>query len=72
MGSAISTNLQFPCRPPTTSCPTLSRSFDDTDIISSESDTVVFNDLGLNVSMTETLACAHKAEYHTDPAARRY
>ncbi len=42
----------------------------DTDIISSESDTVVYNDLGLNVSMTETLALRTSlvTEYHTDPA----
>lgn len=41
----------------------------DTDIISSESDTVVFNDLGLNVSMTETLALRTSVvtEYHSDP-----
>lgn len=45
----------------------------DTDIIGSESDTVVFNDLGVNVSMTETLALRTSlvTEYHTDPAAGR-
>lgn len=43
----------------------------DTDIIGSESDTVVFNDLGLNVAMTDTLALRTSiaTEYHTDPAA---
>lgn len=43
----------------------------DTDIIASESDTVVYNDLGLNVSMTDTLALRTSivTEYHTDPAA---
>jgi putative salt-induced outer membrane protein len=42
----------------------------DTDIIGSESDTVVYNDLGFNVSMTETLALRTSlvTEYHTDPA----
>lgn len=41
----------------------------DTDIISSDSDTVVYNDLGLNVSMTDTLALRTSVvtEYHTDP-----
>lgn len=41
----------------------------DTDIISSSSDTVVFNDLALSVSMTETLALRTSVltEYHTDP-----
>lgn len=45
----------------------------DTDIISSDADTVVFNELGLNVSMTETLALRTSlaTEYHTDPAAGR-
>ena len=45
----------------------------DTDIIGSDSDTVVFNDLGLNVSMTETLALRTSlvTEYHTDPTAGR-
>ena len=43
----------------------------DTDIITSESDTVVYNDLGLNVSMTDALAlrASVKTEYHTEPAA---
>lgn len=43
----------------------------DTDIIGSDSDTVVFNDLGINVSMTDTLALRTSivTEYHTDPAA---
>lgn len=42
----------------------------DTDIIGSESGTRVFNDLGLNVSMTETLALRTSliTEYDTDPA----
>ena len=45
----------------------------DTDIIGSESDTVIFNDLGVNVNMTETLALRTSlvTEYHTDPAAGR-
>jgi putative salt-induced outer membrane protein len=45
----------------------------DTDIIGSDSDTVVFNDLCLNVSMTETLALRISlvTEYHTDPTAGR-
>lgn len=43
----------------------------DTDVIWSESDTVVFNDLALNVSMTETLALRTSilTEYHTEPGA---
>ncbi|KQB96644.1 hypothetical protein AL073_11890 [Loktanella sp. 1ANDIMAR09] len=41
----------------------------DTDIIWSESDTVVFNDLAMNVSMTETLALRTSilTEFHTEP-----
>jgi len=41
----------------------------DTDIISSSSDTVIFNDLALNVSMTDTMALRTSVltEYHTDP-----
>ncbi|SFR36446.1 putative salt-induced outer membrane protein [Yoonia tamlensis] len=41
----------------------------DTDVIWSESDTVVFNDLALNVAMTETLALRTSilTEYHTEP-----
>lgn len=41
----------------------------DTDIISSDSDTVVFNELGLNVAMSEVLALRTSltTEYHTDP-----
>jgi len=41
----------------------------DTDVIWSESDTVVFNDLALNVSMTETLALRTSVltEFHTEP-----
>lgn len=40
----------------------------DTDVIWSETDTVVFNDLALNVSMTETLALRTSVltEYHSD------
>lgn len=40
----------------------------DTDVIWSESDTVVFNDLALNVSMTDTLALRTSilTEYHSD------
>ncbi len=43
----------------------------DTDIISSDSDTVYYNDLGLNVAMTETLAMRTSlvTEYHTNPTA---
>lgn len=43
----------------------------DTDIIASEGDTVLYNDLGVNVSMTDTLALRTSVvtEYHTDPAA---
>lgn len=42
----------------------------DTDIIASDGDTVVYNDLGVNVAMTETLALRTSlvTEYHTDPA----
>jgi putative salt-induced outer membrane protein len=42
----------------------------DTDVIWSESDTVVFNDLALSVSMTDTLALRTSVltEYHTDVA----
>lgn len=45
----------------------------DTDIVGSESDVVVFNDLGVNVSMTDTLALRTSlvTEYHTEPAAGR-
>lgn len=41
----------------------------DTDVIWSESDTVVFNDLAMNVAMTETLALRTSilTEYHTEP-----
>ncbi|MDO6591736.1 DUF481 domain-containing protein [Loktanella sp. D2R18] len=41
----------------------------DTDVIWSESDTVLFNDLALNVAMTETLALRTSVltEYHTEP-----
>ena len=41
----------------------------DTDVIWSESDTVVFNDLAVNVSMTETLALRTSVltEFHTEP-----
>ena len=41
----------------------------DTDIIWSETDAVVFNDLALNVSMTETLALRTSVltEFHTEP-----
>ncbi len=42
----------------------------DTDIITSDSDTVVFNDLAINVSMSDSLALRTSllTEYHTDPA----
>lgn len=41
----------------------------DTDVIWSESDTVVFNDLAMNVSMTDALALRTSVltEYHTEP-----
>ncbi len=41
----------------------------DTDVIWSESDTVLFNDLSLNVAMTDTLALRTSVltEYHTEP-----
>jgi putative salt-induced outer membrane protein len=41
----------------------------DTDLITSQSDTVIFNDLALSVSMTDTLALRTSllTEYHTDP-----
>lgn len=41
----------------------------DTDIITSSSDTVVYNDLALSVSMTDSLALRSSilTEYHTDP-----
>ena len=43
----------------------------DTDVISSSSDTVLFNDLALNVAMTDTLALRTSVltEYHSDPMA---
>lgn len=43
----------------------------DTDIITSESDTVVYNDLGVSMSMTNSLALRASVltEYHTEPAA---
>lgn len=42
----------------------------DTDVIYSESDTAVNNELGLNVAMSDTLALRTSllTEYHTDPA----
>lgn len=45
----------------------------DTDVIGSDSGTRVFNDLGVNVSMTETLALRTSlvTEYDTDPAPGR-
>lgn len=41
----------------------------DTDIITSSSDTVVYNDLAISVSMTDALALRSSilSEYHTDP-----
>lgn len=41
----------------------------DTDIITSSSDTVVYNDLAISVSMTDSLALRSSVltEYHTDP-----
>ncbi|ARU00509.1 DUF481 domain-containing protein [Yoonia vestfoldensis] len=41
----------------------------DTDVIASESDTVVYNDLAISVSVSETLALRTSllSEYHTDP-----
>ncbi|NNF24739.1 MAG: DUF481 domain-containing protein [Rhodobacteraceae bacterium] len=43
----------------------------DTDVITSSSDTVTLNDLALNVSMTDTLALRASVltEHHTDPEA---
>lgn len=43
----------------------------DTDVIMSDRDTVVFNDLALSVSMTDQLALRTSilTEYHTDPSA---
>ena len=40
----------------------------DTDIVTSSSDTAVFNDLALNVSVTDTLALRTSVltEYHSD------
>lgn len=45
----------------------------DTDVISSDADTVVFNDAGINVSLNETLAMRTSlvTEYHTDPDVGR-
>ncbi len=42
----------------------------DTDVITSESDTVVYNDLGVNVAMNRSLALrtSIQTEYHSDPA----
>ena len=42
----------------------------DTDIISSESDTVIFNDLAVAMSMTDNMALRTSllTEFHTDPA----
>ncbi len=41
----------------------------DTDVITSSSDTVVYNDLALSVSMTDSLALRTSVltEYHSDP-----
>ncbi|SHG89864.1 DUF481 domain-containing protein [Marivita hallyeonensis] len=41
----------------------------DTDIVGSSSDTVIYNDLAISVSMTDTLALRTSilTEYHTDP-----
>ncbi len=41
----------------------------DTDIITSDADTVLYNDLAINVSMTDSLALRTSllTEYHTDP-----
>ena len=41
----------------------------DTDLITSESDTVIYNDLAVSVSVTDTLALRTSllTEYHTDP-----
>jgi len=46
----------------------------DTDVIWSESDTAVFNDLALNVSMTDTLALRTSVltEYHTEPGTAEH
>lgn len=41
----------------------------DTDVVTSESDTVIYNDLAVSVSVTDTLALRTSllTEYHTDP-----
>ena len=46
----------------------------DTDIIWSESDTALINDLALNVAMTETLALRTSllTEYHSEPGAAKH
>lgn len=43
----------------------------DTDIISSDADTAVFNDIAVSVALTDTLALRTSllTEFHTDPAA---
>ena len=45
----------------------------DTDIITSDSDTVVFNDAGINVALNNQLAMRTSlvTEYHTDPDVGR-
>ncbi|SLN43716.1 DUF481 domain-containing protein [Roseisalinus antarcticus] len=45
----------------------------DTDVIASDSDTVVFNDLGVNLSVAEQLALRTSVftEYHSDPLPGR-
>lgn len=45
----------------------------DTDVIWSESDTAVFNDLALNVAMTDTLALRTSllTEYHSEPGTAK-
>ncbi|MDD9977860.1 MAG: DUF481 domain-containing protein [Boseongicola sp.] len=45
----------------------------DTDIITSSSDTAVFNDFAINVAMTESLALRTSllTEYHTDPGSAK-
>jgi len=42
----------------------------DTDVISSDSDTVIFNDAGFNVAVSDALALRTSlvTEFHTDPA----
>lgn len=46
----------------------------DTDVIWSESDTVVFNDLAISVAMTDALSLRTSllTEYHTEPGTAKH